>query len=154
MNKEENDADFPGGKYPYTVLSQLNMTMESDDGNDSDIPVLGCLHLLLQGFMFCALEIKTVCADTINRRRHRDHDYYYTDAEAEVSLLTESMEDDLGYASEQVMPTTTTTTTTTTTPQQVLNLDLAMKDFVETNDSQALIQIFDVAAPVKDNKQD
>lgn len=148
MNKEEDDDDSLGGKYPYTVLSQLDMTMESDDdddNNNSDIPVLGCLHLLLQGFMFCALEIKTVCGDTINRRRHRDHDYYYTDAEAEVSLLTESMEDDLGYVSEQVTPTTT--------PQQVSNLDQAMKNFMETNDSQGLIQIFN-AAVIKDDKQD
>ncbi len=148
MNKEEDDDDDSlGGKYPYTVLSQLDMTMESDDddNNDLDIPVLGCLHLLLQGFMSCALEIKTVCGDAINRRRHRDHDYYCTDVEAEVSLLTESMEDDLGYASEQVMPTTT--------PQQVSNLDRAMKNFVETNDSQDLIQIFN-SVTVKDDKQD
>ncbi len=148
MDEEEDDNNSLGGEYPYTTLSQLDKTMEYDD-NDSNIPTLGCLHFLLQGFMFCVLEVKTVCEDTINRRKHRNHDYYYTDAEAEVSLLTESMEEDIGYASEQIVPTTET-------PQQVSNLDQAMRNFVETNDSQALIQIFDatVTSVIKDDKQD
>ncbi len=151
MNEEaDDDDDSLGGEYPYATLSQRMECDANNNDDDSNVPVLGCLPLFLQGFMFCLLEVKTVCGDTINRRKHRNHDYYYTEEETKVSLLTESMEEDVEYASEQVVPTTT--------PQQVSNLDQAMKNFVETNDSQGLLQIFDTPVTsviiVKDDKQD
>jgi len=49
---------------------------DDDDDNNSNIqrslaPLdgMGCFHLLLHGIMVCVKELKTVCRNTIERRR-------------------------------------------------------------------------------------
>lgn len=122
-----------------------------DDSNIQRPPTslddMGCFYLLFRGAMICVKELKTVCRNAIGRRR----DSTYNNEES-VSLLTDIMEEDADYDN--------ITTTTTTSPTQenmdsiekITALDKAMENFVETNNPQALLHVFDVA--LKDDKQD
>ncbi len=140
--------------------------LEFDDDNNSNIqrslaPLdgMGCFHLLLHSIMVCVKELKTVCRNTIERRRHSAYNgNNNNNNEENVSLLTESMEEDVDYYYNTNNTTTTTTTTTVPTKKEmdstikITALDQAMKNFVDTNDPQALLHVFDVA--LKDDKQD
>ncbi len=137
------------------------LEFDDDDNNNSTIqrslaPLdgMGCFHLLLHGIMVCVKELKTVCRNTIERRRHSA--YTGNNNEENVSLLTESMEEDVDYD----YNTNNTTTTVATVPTKkemdstikITALDQAMKNFIDTDNPQALLHVFDVA--LKDDKQD
>ncbi len=133
----------------YELLEFDNTIQRSP--SPSPLEGMGCFHFLLHGIMVCVKELKTVCRNTIERRRNRRHESDNNNEE-NVSLLTESMEEDVDYNTTTTTTLQNNSTSTDTTTTQVSALDQAMKHFVETNDPQAFLHVFDVA--IKDDKQD
>lgn len=140
--QEEDDDDAPTARYePATeLLLEMASSPPTKRRRRPDVN-MGYFHLIIHGVMRCLQKLKTICGNTIERRGHR-RQAYHTEEEENIPLLTDNDVQAEDYPSAD----------DNDTPEQVTALDQAMASFVETNNPEALMHVFDVA--IKDDKQD
>ena len=141
--KQQGEDDDDAATARYEPATELLLEMASSPPTKRrrrpDVN-MGYFHLIIHGVMRCLQKLKTICGNTIERRGHRRQAYHTEEEEENIPLLTNNDVQAEDYPIE------------VDTPEEVTALDQAMASFVETNNPEALMHVFDVA--IKDDKQD